>query len=156
MTLGVRAACFVTLALYLAFLFLQVVTVHDGMDPAGSPVCYDFSAYYEAAQFARRGEPARAYDDQAIFAAEQARFPSSTTKLPWNYPPIFQAYLVPWTFLPYVTAFLSWTALMLAAYVAFTRHVVAAPALWPLLLFPGAIINLFLGANGLLVALLVG
>ena len=150
-----RVACFFAFAIYAGFALLLVFTVEDGTDSAGSPVGYDFSAYYEAAQFARHGEAARAYDDDAMIAAETARFPRSTTKLPWNYPPLFQTILLPVAVLPYFVALAVWTSLLFAAHAAFARQVASPASLWPLLVFPGAGINLMLGANGLLLALFV-
>ena len=151
-----RVACFLAFAIYAGFALLLVFTVEDGTDSAGSPVGYDFSAYYEGAQFARHGEAARAYDDDAMIAAETARFPRSTTKLPWNYPPLFQAMLLPVAVLPYFVALAVWTTLLFAAHAAFARQVATPATWWPLLVFPGAGINLMLGANGLLLALFVG
>jgi hypothetical protein len=151
-----RVLCIFTFALYVVFALFLAVTTHGDMGPGRSPLGFDFSADYEAAQLARHGATARAYDDEAFLADEQARFPESTLKLPWNYPPIFQALLLPFSVLPYFEAFASWTTLLLGAHLAFTRRVAAPSALWPLLLFPGAVINLFLGASGLLLALFVG
>ena len=156
MSAGWRVACLIAFAIYVGFALLLVFTVEDGTDTAGSPVGYDFSAYYEAAQFARRGEASQAYDDDAMLAAEKARFPRSTVKLPWSYPPLFQAILLPVAILPYFIALSVWTLLLAAGHAAFTRQLATPATIWPLVVFPGAGINLMLGANGLLVALFVG
>ncbi|HEX7666168.1 MAG TPA: glycosyltransferase family 87 protein, partial [Polyangiaceae bacterium] len=72
-----------------------------------------------------------------------------------NYPPTFQTLLVPFSFAPYAMAFAAWSLLLLGGHVFVTRHFASRSLLWPLLLFPGAILNL-LGANGLVVAALLG
>jgi hypothetical protein len=144
------------LVLYLSFAGITATHMRGNLDPSGAPLGYDFSAYYEAAQFARAGRAAEAYDDARMIAAERARFPGVSTRLPWNYPPVFLLFLLPFTALPYAAAWALWTVLMLGAFAALAWHLVPRRALWPVLLFPGAVINLFLGANGLLSALLLG
>lgn len=151
-----RALCMVTLGLYLSFTLLLVTQVKNGLDPAGSPVGYDFSAYYEAAVFAKRGAAAEAYDDARMVEAEHQRFPGSKARLPWNYPPSFQLLLLPLSYLPYACAFALFTLGLGAGYIVVLRRFGVGTNFIPMALFPGAIINLFLGANGLLIALLIG
>src|SRR5262249_49608989 len=124
-------------------------------DPAHAPIGYDFSAYYEAAVFAKDNHPAEAYDDLQMIAAEHTRFPGAATKLPWNYPPLFTLLLFPLSFLPYLAAWLCWSALLVGGYAWLIRR---SQGMWDvaLLLFPGAVLNFFLGTNGILSTLLIG
>src|ERR1700735_5549500 len=97
------------LGLYVAFGCLVAINTHNRLDPAGSPLFYDFSAFYQAAAFADSGHAAAAYDDNAMIAAEKASFPGTTRRLPWSYPPTFQLALMPLAALPYVAAGLLWS-----------------------------------------------
>lgn len=144
------------LSLYLAFGGMVAVNIHNGLDPAGSPLFYDFSAFYQAAALADAGQPGVAYDDKAMIAAEQAAFPGTTRRLPWNYPPTFQLMLTPLGLLPYVAAGIVWCAGLFGLYALLARRLVSTERLWLLLLFPGAAINLLVGQNGLLSTVLIG
>ena len=152
---GTWALCIGILAVYVALALFLTSLLRDREHPADFPLGFDFSVYYEAGSFARHGNAAGAYDDDTLLAAEHERFPSSAMQLTWNYPPTFQTLLVPFSFAPYAMAFAAWSLLLLGGHVFVTRHFASRSLLWPLLLFPGAILNL-LGANVLVVAALLG
>jgi hypothetical protein len=143
--------------LYLLGGLFVAAHVHNRLDPSGAPLFYDFSAFYQAARFAASGHAASAYHDGAMIAAEQAAFPGTTVRLPWNYPPTFQLLLTPLAWLPYTAAWRVWTAAGAAAYALLARGLVEPRRLWVLLLAPAAALNVLVGQNGLFsVALLAG
>ena len=152
----VRAFPVMIFCLYVAFGGFVASNIHHNLDPRGSPLGYDFSAFYEAAQFAKNGHAVDAYDDGAMIAAERSSFPGNTTRLPWNYPPTFQLLLTPLAALPYVAAWVLWSVGLYAAYAVLARAIVPPQRLWLMLLFPGAAINLLVGQNGLLSTVLIG
>jgi hypothetical protein len=156
---GGRVA-FVLAALSLgAYVLVGVVFAmnsHGRLGPNGAPLFYDFSAFYQAAGFADSGHAARAYDDSAMLASEQALFPGASLRLPWNYPPTFQLLLAPLGALPYVAAWLVWSGALYGLYVLLAGRIAAAGQRWMVLLAPGAAVNLLVGQNGLLSTVLMG
>lgn len=144
------------LALYLAFAALMATHIHHRLDPAGAPLGYDFSDFYQAAQLARAGRAAEAYDDGAMFAAEQAAFPGIVTRLPWKYPPTFQLLLLPFAALPYLASWVLWSGLLYGAYALVARAMVSGDLFWPALLSPAAALSLLFGQNGTLSVALIG
>ncbi len=156
---GGRAAVIlapVILGLYVLFGCFVAINTHDGRDPNGAPLFYDFSAFYQAAAFANSGRASTAYDDDAMAAAEQAAFPGATLRLPWNYPPTFQLLLMPLAALPYVMAWLLWSGALYGLYTLLARQLVGVGHRWIVLLAPGAAVNLLVGQNGLLSTVLIG
>jgi len=152
-------------ALILAALILGVYVLvgvvfamnsHGRLGPNGTPLFYDFSAFYQAAGFADSGHAARAYDDGAMLAAERALFPGASLRLPWNYPPTFQLMLMPLGALPYVAAWLVWSCVLYGLYALLARQIAVAGQRWLVLLAPGAAVNLLVGQNGLLSTILMG
>jgi hypothetical protein len=129
---------------------------HGRLGPNGTPLFYDFSAFYQAAGFADSGHAARAYDDSAMLAAEQALFPGASLRLPWNYPPTFQLLLMPLGALPYVAAWLVWSGALYGLYALLAGRIATAGQRWLVLLAPGAAVNLLVGQNGLLSTVLMG
>ncbi len=143
-------------AVYAAFAIIAATNTHNRVVQGGAPMFYDFSAFYQAGAFANAGHAASAYDDATMVAAEQATFPGSTKRLPWNYPPMFQMLFMPLAALPYVAAWLLWSGLTFGLYALLARSFLRADQLWLWLLAPGAAVNLFVGQNGLLSTLLIG
>ncbi len=135
---------------YLLILMVAVGATHHGIAPGGAPLFYDFDAFYEAGRFVLRGDASGAYDDVRMVAAEHGAFPGMTVRLPWNYPPGLQLLVAPLSALPYVPAWLVWSALGCAAYLAGVRSLTPTTVepLW--LLAPAVAVNLFFGQNALL------
>jgi hypothetical protein len=144
------------LGLYVLFGCLVAANIHHRLDPSGAPLFYDFSAFYQAGRLADEGRPAAAYDDAAMVAAEQAAFPGTTARLPWNYPPSFQLLMAPLAALPYGAAWLVWTLALYGLYALLARRLAEPGRRWLLLLAPGVAVNLLVGQNGLLSTLLLG
>jgi alpha-1,2-mannosyltransferase len=147
----------VTLATYIAFAMVAATHTHNRIGLGGSPLFYDFSVFHTAGSMTNAGHAADAYDDAKMIAAERAAFPGNTLRLPWNYPPTFLMALMPLGALPYVMAWLVWSAFLYGSYVLLARRLTDVPdQLVFLLLAPGAAVNLFFGQNGMLSTVLVG
>jgi len=72
----------------------------------------DFTIFYAAANMVRSGHTADLYDLPAQYRAQQQFAPKVGTRqgaLPYNHPPFEALFFVPFTFLPYVPAYLLWT-----------------------------------------------
>jgi hypothetical protein len=138
------------------FGYSLVTQLHHGVGPGGTPLFYDFSAFYEAGTFAHTGHAALAYDDSIMVAAERAAFPGTTARLPWNYPPTFQLALVPLAALPYVAAWLVWSGLVVGFYMLTARRLFEPQHFLLMALAPAVAVNLMVGQNGLLTTALIG
>ena len=151
-----RSIAAIALGVSLALAFIIASYTNHLLDPAGGPIGADFSAFYESADLAKAGHAVDTYDDGKMIAAEQAAIPGTKTRLPWNYPPLFQLILLPFALLPYIAAWGLWCLLLYGLYAWQVRPLASPPALWLLLLFPGAVFNLYYGENGLLTTVLIG
>ena len=142
------------LAFYFGCGIVVASKTHAGITLGGAPLFWDFSAFWEAGKLALTGRAAEAYSDTAMVGAEHAAFPGMTLKLPWNYPPTFQLLLAPFAALPYVQAWLLWSALSLGGLWGLLKSLQAPKLL--LMIAPGVAINVFFGQNGLLSLLILG
>ncbi|MGA9755702.1 MAG: glycosyltransferase family 87 protein, partial [Desulfobaccales bacterium] len=76
---------------------------------------------------------------------------------PWFYPPTFLLMVLPLSFLPYYPSLIMWLVLTLSAYLLVIRLSAPHPlTIWLALSFPGALMNLNYGQNGLFSAALLG
>lgn len=76
----------------------------------------DFTIFYAAARMVRSGQANTLYNLPAQFREQQQFAPNVSIRkgaLPYNHPPFEALLFVPLTFLPYVPAYLVWTALNL-------------------------------------------
>jgi alpha-1,2-mannosyltransferase len=146
-----------TIGVYILFAVIAGNNMHNRIGLGGSPLFYDFSVFHQAGLLAGTGHAADAYDDGKMLEAQQAAFPGSRLRLPWNYPPTFQLMLMPLGALPYVAAWLAWSCVLYGCYVLLARClVVDFVQLGLVLLAPGAAVNLFFGQNGILSTVLMG
>ena len=139
-----------TTVFYLLIVMVAVGATHHRIAPGGAPLFYDFEAFYEAGRFVLRGDASGAYDDVRMIATEHQAFPGMTVRLPWNYPPGLQLLVAPLSALPYVPAWLVWSALGYVAFLAGVRSLTprTVEPLW--ILAPAVAVNLFFGQNALL------
>lgn len=130
---------------------------HGLLSAAGKPVGVDFLSFWTAGAAALQEQAPAAYNLAQHHALEQSTAGARTFVDPWYYPPTFLLVVLPFAMLPYLWALVAWTAVMLAAYVFAVRKL--APrreALWLAIAFPGALVNLVNGQNGLLVVAMLG
>jgi Glycosyltransferase family 87 len=77
----------------------------------------DFTIFYSAAGIVRSGRGADLYSEQAQWQAQLVSAPGVTIRhgaLPYNHPPFEALLFVPFTLLPYFSAYLAWDAVNVA------------------------------------------
>jgi hypothetical protein len=115
----------------------------------------DFTIFYTGARLLRSGQASSLYNLATQYQMQQTftQVPIRHGPLPFNHPPFEALLFIPFTFLPYWTAYLLWTALnfiMLAAIVILLRKHFSQLAQIPLPVFGLAAIAFFPLAIGLL------
>jgi len=126
-----------------------------GLDVEGKPLGYDFVSFWSAAKLALAGEPEAAYQPERILATGREAIPGLETRFIWSYPPTYQLLVLPLGLLPFLWGYLVWFALWLVPFVLAIRRLAPAPeTLMLTLAFPGVLLNLAQGQNGLMVAAL--
>ncbi|MBV8565146.1 MAG: DUF2029 domain-containing protein [Methylobacteriaceae bacterium] len=121
----------------------------------------DFVDTWIGAKLAVTGAVAPLFNLAAFQKILQGFFGADFPFFFWSYPPHLLPLILPLGFLPYVPAFIAWTAGTLAGFLAAALPDRGSPARWPtaiaLLLAPSTIVNGFSGQNGFATAgLLVG
>jgi alpha-1,2-mannosyltransferase len=116
----------------------------------------DFLEFWVGSSFVAAGKAAAVYDTSqfypALALANGQPFPT-----PWFYPPTFLLMVLPLSFLPYYPSLIIWLVLTLSAYLLVIRRIAPHPlTIWIALSFPGALVNLNYGQNGLLSTALLG
>ena len=123
------------------------------------PLGIDFVKCAAASSLALKGHPQDAYNPTSQWAAEKTTINDPRIGFEvWDYPPSFLAMVLPFSLMPYDLALLLWTVLTLAAYLLVIRAIMKGrDAMWVAIAFPGALINVLDGQNGLLtMSLLAG
>lgn len=148
-------------AMVVAFLLsggATLLLMRDMMLPPERGFGGDFLGVYAAGVLARDGTPEKAYDLAAVAAVQRRVLPQADYVMPWPYPPVFQIVALPLAALPYVWAYVSWAALLLAIYVTTWHRAFGAgsAAFWMAMGSSGVYVNVLHGQNGLLSASLLG
>jgi hypothetical protein len=76
----------------------------------------DFTIFYSAGRMVRAGMASSMYDERVEFQTQRLFAPDVSIRhgaLPYNHPPFEALLFVPFTFLPYLPAFLAWNAVNL-------------------------------------------
>ncbi|MDB5974822.1 MAG: hypothetical protein JWR07_1582 [Nevskia sp.] len=159
--LALYAAAFVVL--YLAIGALLLKQCPSGVTNQGVPLTPDFIVYWGASHLAVSGDPAAAYDNEAIIGAERIAMPAAVnSRNSWYYPPTFFLVVLPLSLLSYLPSYLLFMSVTFAGYVFVLRQICLTQGLplsglwWPLLGFPAVFLNLLQGQNGFLTAGLAG
>jgi arabinofuranan 3-O-arabinosyltransferase len=128
------------------------------LDSGGVPVLSDFTNAWIAGIQALRGNTAALYDAAEFIKLQAAVVGPSDVIYPnWPYPPTFFLILAPLALLPYIYAFVAWTALTLSGCIVVVHLIVRrASAIAVLLASPFTVWNLAAGQNGFLTASLLG
>lgn len=116
----------------------------------------DYDAFHIAGTLAGQGRVADAYDAQAMMQA-QAEISSTSSFMPWTYPPPFTLFVELLACLPIGWSFALFALASFGLYAAVLRRI-AGEWLLPVLiaLMPIVMLNLRTGQNGFLVAGLIG
>ncbi|HEY1147569.1 MAG TPA: glycosyltransferase family 87 protein [Pseudoduganella sp.] len=143
----------IMLTLFVTITIIWLCLYRDMVDPRGMPVGADFITFWGASRLALEGNAPSAYDLQALMQAEQAAVPALRHVFGWYYPPTFFLVILPLGLMPYLLAYIAFSASTLAAYAALLRRILADKrALVCLLAFPGLWVNLWHGQNAFLTA----
>ena len=144
----------------LAFVLIAgywTVRSEAGLDVRGKPLGYDFVSFWSASTLALEGEPEAAYRPERILATGRRAVPDLEARFIWSYPPTFQLLVLPLGLLPYIWSYLLWFVAWLIPFLLVVRRLAPAPeTLMLALAFPGTLLNLAQGQNGLMVAALFG
>ncbi|WP_210208535.1 glycosyltransferase family 87 protein [Rhodoplanes roseus] len=151
------------------------VTSNGWTDWQGRPLGTDFSCFWTAGLLVLDGHPARAFDNEALFALQRATFGPETPFYGWLYPPFFLLVAGLLATLPYPVALGLWLAVTVGLYVWAMRAILRGAdggttgqgawrptstldPMWLLLVlaFPGVFVTLGHGQNGFLTAALFG
>ncbi|MFT8717770.1 glycosyltransferase family 87 protein [Acetobacter sp.] len=139
-------------------LLVILVRSHGGKNFEGQPVCADFVSFWAASWQLLHGHTAEIYDGAKHHLAELALFPGlSFGNFAFYYPPTFLLFCAPLALVPYrlsVALFLIATTTFFVQ--AFRRLLPQNWALMPVLAFPGLVICVINGQNGLLTGGLLG
>ncbi len=146
--------CVCYLALFVAWLVLRPGGVMATLQPVGG----DFPPFWTASSLALQGHPAAVYDHRKLDAAEKEVLRDKDPGYqPFVYPPMFLVIVLPLALLPYNGALTAWTLVGLTVYLTVMWKI--APrrdALWLALAFPGALVTILDGQNGLVTVALFG
>ena len=139
-------------------LTLAAVGLGQGvLDPSGKALGTDFISFWSASTLLRQGQPAAAYDHEALVAVQQSLAGADAPLYTWLYPPMALLLVAPLAALPYLPALLAWLSLGLLGYLSVLwRLLPERRALVPMLAFTPVFINLGHGQNAFLSVTLLG
>lgn len=123
----------------------------------GLPIGGDFVVFYAASKLTLAGEAAAAYDQPRQHALQQQVIGAEFPLAPWLYPPPALLVAAPLAALPYPVALGAWLLLGVGGLLLVCRRL--APSgftLFWVLAFPGVLVNLGTGQNGLLSGVVLG
>jgi alpha-1,2-mannosyltransferase len=120
------------------------------------PGGFDFVTFWSASRLSLDGTPLAAYSYASIQQVAQGISPHFKLTGPWFYPPNFLLVVRPFALLPSSLAFLGFAIVTTAVYVVLLRKASPLPGAWfPIVAFPGLVINALQGQNACLTASLV-
>jgi hypothetical protein len=135
----------------------MLVAVAEFLWNSQSPTSRDFISFWGAAQMLLAGDPARAYDLEALHALQTkvAMFDGGG-KMPFPYPPAFLAVVLPFGLISYPFGLAMWSITTFAVYLGVMRR--ACPgAGWLPAAFAPVFTTAVIGQNGFLTAsILIG
>ncbi len=156
----ILALCVTLTLLYLGFFVHGYMQATDYVGKQGLPLANDFTAFWAASHLVLEGRSALVYDLLALRDAQSVAVPAmdwSASFIRWNYPPSYFFVIWPLAFLDYYPSFVAWSVFTLIAYaavgLAIYRHYLTP---WLLAAFPGTLVCLSSGQNGLLTAAILG
>ncbi len=146
----------IILFLYVVIYGYLIATGSGYADSMGKPIGSDFTAFWATSFMVLSGEPAQAYNDETIYAAEK-----SITGIEYNnpvpYPPIWFLIVAPLALFPYIPSLILWLMLTFSGFLyvthRFSPHVLT---IWLTLSFPGTFQNVIHGHNGFVVTFILG
>lgn len=127
------------------------------LDPSGKALGTDFMSFWSVSHLLWQGQPAAAYDHEALLAIQQSLAGADAPLYTWLYPPMALLLVAPLAAMPYLPALLTWQGLTLVGYLsALWRLLPERRALLPMLAFAPVFLNLGHGQNAFLSVTLLG
>jgi hypothetical protein len=144
-------AAAVMAVVYLSYLVQMIVAI-TAPGYGGESIAIDFVAFWAAAKLAVAGHAAAAFDPQTLQAAMALPANSPPGDLLWLYPPAWHMLIAPLGLMPFLPAYLVYSAVTFAAFAAAARPLAAPlPGGLPLALAaPALLVGLILGNNSLI------
>eukprot|EP01037_Dinobryon_pediforme_P002506 gene2506-2545_t len=151
-----RAYSFILILFYILGLLAWVVTAHGLLDWKNRPIGTDFSQVWVSGGMVLAGHPELPFNNDALFAAEQAAFGPETALFAWGYPPFFLGLAALLALFPYLWALVLWQVGSGLAYLWTMCKIVPRRETWLLALaYPAVFVNITHGHNGFLTASLM-
>jgi alpha-1,2-mannosyltransferase len=120
------------------------------------PGGFDFVSFWAASRLSLDGTPLAAYSYASIQHVAQSISPHFKPTGPWFYPPNFLLVVQPFALAPFWLAFLIFAIVTTSMFVVLLRRTVPfSESIFPILAFPGLMINVLQGQNACLTASLV-
>ncbi|GBQ28249.1 hypothetical protein AA0472_2631 [Acetobacter estunensis NRIC 0472] len=131
---------------------------HGGYDFHGVPICLDFVSFWTASIQVQCGHVAEVYNEIAHHLAEKVAFHGMTFgNVAFYYPPTWLLFCLPFALASYPVAVGLFEFGSVAVFVAVVRRLLPQRWAWiPILMFPGLVINIVNGQNGLLTGSFLG
>lgn len=127
------------------------------VNPGGYSLAFGFSVFWAASYLALSGHAQDAYEIARLSGVVQVIVPTLQGFYGWFYPPAFYLLVLPFSLLPYLSAYLVFMMSTLLGYVVVVRHIIKGKeVMWCLAAFPGVWVEFFTGQNGFLTAALAG
>ena len=134
-----------------------MVRSEAGLDVEGKPLGYDFVSFWSASTLALEGQAPDSYRPERILETGRRAIPDLETRYIWSYPPTFHLLVLPLGLLPFLAGYFVWFLVWLVPFLLVIRRLAPAPeTLMLALAFPGTLLNLAQGQNGLMIAALFG
>jgi hypothetical protein len=148
----------VVIAIGLLLVFAQrTLGVHGYRLASGQPLFGDFIAFWSAGKAALEGHVAQIHDRVFLAHIQQTTIPGMHVMAPWNSPPPFLFFVIPFALLPYGPAAIVWLILTGALYLfAASKILPDKRALIFAVTLPAALYHLGTEQVGLLIAGLNG
>jgi len=148
----------VVIAIGLLLVFAQrTLGVHGYRLASGQPLFGDFIAFWSAGKAALEGHVAQIHDRVFLAHIQQSTIPGMHVMAPWNSPPPFLFFVIPFALLPYGPAAIVWLILTGALYLfAASKILPDKRALIFAVTLPAALYHLGTEQVGLLIAGLNG
>jgi len=139
-----------------ALVRLVWLTTYKGLfDPRNMPVGNDFAAFWFAARMTLERPAKDAYDLVIMTQFQHGIWPELEGMYAWVYPPSFLLLVLGFGLMPYIAAYVTWTAATLFAYLAgLWQNVRDRTSWWLIAAFPGLWLGLGQGQNQFLTAAL--
>ena len=141
---------------YALALAILVVSISEYVQNARNPTDRDFISFWGAAQLAMAGNPAAAYNNELLHAAQRTAASFAGGGLPFPYPPAFLLLVMPFALLSFPVGMAVWAIATFPFYFFAVRRMFPDSG-WLAAAFPPVFVGAVIGQNSFVMgALFVG